>query len=341
MPERRRIWCETLPHEQLLAPATVALLARFSLSPIVAVWPSTTLPTIERVLATFEDQGRPAAIWPMLDDREGRWANAGNVALFARFAGALVEALVERRRPPRELFVDLEPAIEALRGGIAGTAVNAQAAHYVPEAFDKRVQVEAEARFATLAEGLLARGITPSAAIAPMVLLDPDAGPRRPWQDRLGTPVDGPRWKHLSVMLYTSIVEGWSRGTLRREDTRQLLGVAAAATVRRYGERGGLCLGAVGTGAFGNEPVYRSVAELADDVALSLAAGAKDLSLFDLGGVLKRGRPEAWLEAFTTTEAAPSLPAPGLRLRSLLGGARLAGGVFGALSKLRDATFRG
>lgn len=335
MPERRRIWCEMLPYETLLAPETLGLLRRFSLAPIVAVWPRTPLATIARVLQTFADLGLPAALWPMLDDADGRWASAGNAATFCRFAGSLVEQLAAQRSPPGELFVDLEPAIEAMRSGVAGAAVNAQVAHYLPESFDKHILNEAGERFFNLSEGLRAQGVLPSAAIAPMVLLDPRVGAHRPWQERLGTPVDGPRWGHLSVMLYTSIFEGWSRGTLRREDTRQLLGLAARATVERYGAPGGLCVGAVGTGAFGNEPVYRDVAELADDVGLALAGGVTDLSLFDLGGVLKRGRAEAWLGAFTETPAAAALPEPGLRLRSLLGAARLAGGVLGAMSLLR------
>ncbi len=340
MPERRRIWCETLPFETLLAPGTVALLRRSSLAPIVAVWPSTPLGTITRVLGTFADAGLAAAIWPMLDDADGRWASAGNAEVFARFACSLVEQLADARCPPTELFVDLEPAIEAMRSGVASSAVNVQAAHYLPMSFDKQTLNEGEARFAGLAESLIAQGVVPSAAVAPMVLLDPQEGAIKPWQERLGTPVDGPRWGHVSVMFYTSIFEGWSRGALRREDTRQLLGLAATATATRFGERGGLCVGAVGTGAFGNEPVYRDEAELRDDVGLALAAGVRDLSLFDLGGVLKKARPEAWIAAFTDTEAASSLPEPGLRLRSLLGGARLAGGVLGAMSWLRDTTRR-
>jgi hypothetical protein len=53
----------------------------------------------------------------------------------------------------------------------------------------------------------------------------------------------------------------------------------------------------VGTGAFGDEPSYRSVDELRRDVAIATAAGITDLSLFDLGGILRRGPAAAWLEA--------------------------------------------
>src|SRR5262249_13382791 len=68
------------------------------------------------------------------------------------------------------------------------------------------------------------------------------------------------------------------------------------------GTRAGLSLGVVGTGAFGHEPTYPSVNELAFDVTLARHAGIDDLALFDLGGVLARNA-EVWLEAFTTAPA--------------------------------------
>ncbi len=109
-------------------------------------------------------------------------------------------------------------------------------------------------------------------------------------------------------MLYTSILEGWSRGALRRADARALLGVACREAASRLGERAGASIGAVGPGAFGNEPTYRGVAELADDVAVARAAGVDDLALFDLGGVILRGPPEPWLDAFVATGPSRACP---------------------------------
>src|SRR6185295_17904670 len=105
----------------------------------------------------------------------------------------------------------------------------------------------------------------------------------RPYQELLGTPVDGLAWDHVSVMLYTSMIEGWSRGVLRREDARSFLAAAAVLAAARLGDRAGVSLGCVGVGAFGNEPVYRAAVELADDVAIARAAGVDDLTLFELG----------------------------------------------------------
>ncbi len=100
-------------------------------------------------------------------------------------------------------------------------------------------------------------------------------------------------------MLYTSILEGWARGMLDRGDALALLGWSCRTAARRFGAIAGASLGAVGSGAFGDEPTYRSPAELADDVAVARAAGVDDLALFDLGGVLRRPPAEAWLDPFT------------------------------------------
>lgn len=327
---RRRIWCETVPHDELIQQGTVALLRRHAIEPIIAVWPE-TLSSIGRVVARFEDAGLAVALWPMLADADGRWANAGNAAAFAAFVDRV--AVVDPA--PREIAIDLEPAIEAMRASIASRA---RSVHYLPITLDRGAFAAADRALCELVDRLHARGLAVSAAIPPTALFDPpkERG-RAPWQELLGTPVDGPAWDRVSVMLYTSILEGWSRGALDRADVRALFAHAARAAAARFGARAGASLGAVGTGAFGDEPTYRAPRELAEDAACAQAAGLDDLALFDLGGVLRRPPAEAWLDAFVATSAARSLPPPTLRSRAALAAAGLAGSAFGALGRLRDA----
>jgi hypothetical protein len=302
------------------------------MEPIVAVFPSTKVAELAGVLDVLAGEGLPVAIWPMLADGDGRWANAGNAEAFARFTLSLVDELARRGRTPSEVAIDLEPSIEDLRPSVADASVHA---HVFRLSTERGSFPRAREALRALGGALRERGVRISAAAPPTVLLDPARGERRPFRELLGTPVDGLLWDHVSVMLYTSIIEGWSRGVLGREDTRALLGVGAALAVARFGDPAGVSLGAVGVGAFGDEPVYRSSDELADDVAIVTAAGARDLTLFDLGGVLRREDPEAWLEAFTRTAPAESVPAPTLRVRAVLQGARLAGGALGTLRSLR------
>ena len=334
---RRRAWIETLPFEAIARADVVALLASRGIEPIVAVWPRTPLEAIVRVIEAYGEAGLPAALWPMLDDREGRWANAGNAGTFVSFVQELCARLAAAGRAPAEIVVDLEPSIEAMRASFASSA---RSVHMLPIPGDLRPFVAAQARLAALCDALHAEGILASAAAPPTVLLDPREGRARPFQEVQGTPIDGPAWDHVSFMLYTSILEGWSRGVLRRGDARALLGVACRAAADRLGGRAGASIGAVGVGAFGNEPTYRGVAELADDVAIARAAGVDDLALFDLGGVIQRGPPEPWLDAFVATEPAAELPEPSFRLRGVIAAARLAGGVFGALGRGRGTRRR-
>jgi hypothetical protein len=331
---RRRAWIETLPFEAIARAEVVSLLASRAIEPIVAVWPATPIEAIVRVIAAYGAAGQPAALWPMLSDGEGRWVNAGNAGAFADFVQELCAKLTARGSAPAEIVIDLEPSIEAMRGSFASSE---RGVHMPPIPGDLRPYFAARERLRALCDALHSAGILASAAAPPTVLLDPQDGAARPFQEVQGTPVEGPAWDHVSFMLYTSILEGWSRGVLRRADARALLGVACRAAADRLGERAGASIGAVGPGAFGDEPTYRDVSELADDVAVARAAGVDDLALFDLGGVIQRGPPEPWLDAFVATEPAARLPEPSLRLRGVLAGARLAGGMFGVLGRLRGA----
>jgi hypothetical protein len=331
---RRRAWIETLPFEAIARPDVVRLLASRSIEPIVAVWPATSVEAVVQVIAAYGEAGLPVALWPMLSDREGRWANAGNAGVFVAFVHELCAGLTARGLVPAEIVLDLEPSIEALRGSLASNS-NSKAVHMLPIPGDLRPYLAARARLSALGDALHAQGIEVSCAAPPTVLLDPRGGGSRPFEEVQGTPIEGLPWDHVSFMLYTSILEGWSRGVLRRADARALLGLACREAASRLGPRAGASIGAVGPGAFGNEPTYRGVAELADDVAVARAAGVDDLALFDLGGVIQRGPPEPWLDAFVATEPLARLPEPSLRLRTALAGARLAGGVLTALGRLR------
>lgn len=285
-----RIYSEMLPYEDVIRADVVALLRRYEIDVVLAVrpWQIEDLP---RVALTLADANVSVAVWPMLADDEGRWASAKNAAAFAKFVRTTVNALDAARAPVAEVLLDLEPPFAEVR------ALASHAFGLRPAA--GRAFAGAEAELAALAGELRGRGIAVSAAIWPLVALDPPA--ESGWQRILGTPVDALEIDHVSVMVYTSILEGWSRGSLRRKHTLALLDGATRRTMRRWGVRGGVSLGCVGTGAFEDEPIYRSPEELAEDVAIARAAGAENLSLFDLAGVLARPPPEAWLEAFAAS----------------------------------------
>jgi len=265
--------------------AAVELLAARALMPLVAVrpWDLGALPeVVERCRALAV----PLGVWPMLDDAEGRWANTDDMSRFCGFARE-VHAIA----PGAELVVDLEPPIAELR-----RAVTLGPLPFAREALGRaRRLAEARAELGALVESVRRTGGRTSAAVMPSVLFD---RPALPWtQALLGTPLDGVAFDHVSVMLYPSMLEGWSRGVLDRARTRGAFARLCRAARQRFGARAGVSVGAVGIGALGDEPVYRGPRELLEDVATAEAAGVTELSLFDLGGVLRRGGTP-WLDAF-------------------------------------------
>lgn len=293
---RRRIWSETVPLDTLSAPATLQFVRRHGLELLAAVRPG-ELACASRLVRAAHDEGVRLALWPMIDDREGRWASAHNVSEFDRFVRAMLDALERDGALPDELAIDLEPPFGVVSRVFSGLRDprRESARRWLPGGSLR----DAHAQFHALIEDLHARGVAVSAAAMPMVLLDAPESSRGGWQRLLGTPVDHLPWDHVSAMLYTSIFEGWSLGVVRRDDARSVLATLCRRAAERYGATAGVSLGAVSTGAFGDEPVFRSPDELADDVAIAHACGLDALTLFDLGGVLRRPPAEAWLEAFT------------------------------------------
>jgi len=321
--KRRRIWSELLPLEEVRSPAVLGLLARYGLELSIAVRPGTAA-GLPELMRACEGAGVPVAVWPMIADDEGRWASTGNADLFGAFVEEVIGGLGASGITPREVVFDLEPPMPLVQialDGLPGFIRLLQRASGGDAG-------EGVAAYRKLAADLAARGVEPSAAIMPLLLLD---GPERGWERVLGTPVTGVGFGRVNAMLYTSLFEGWSRGLLRRADALSLLAWGSRAAARRFGEAAGVSLGVVGVGALGGEPMYRSVRELREDVAVARAAGVEDLALFDLGGVLARPPAEAWLEAFVDTpHTPPGSPALTfgsaltLRARVALGAARLA-----------------
>lgn len=317
----RRVYSETLPYEQLVRPRTLGLLARYRLEVVLAVRPW-DLAALPRVAKAMLDAGVPLSIWPMLSDQEGRWANMHNASSFANLTLEACDVLVSSGVTPRDVLLDLEPPFAQTRSlaavGASQTHNPVQHANLFAR-FMSRLSGAARGEFDAAGDVLArtvteihARDITTSMAVWPLVALDPPGADT--WQSFLGTPVDALQTGHISVMMYTSILEGWSRGAFRRRDARALLGAATARAVGRWGASAGISLGCVGVGALEDEPTYRSPSELAEDTRIVRAGGCDRLALFDLGGVLSRRPAEAWLEAFASPDVPESLP-PSRRVR--------------------------
>lgn len=309
---RRRIYSELVPLDELASAPILASLAEREVQLLAAVQPGGRDDAL-RVVARARELDLSIGLWPLLSDERGRWLCSENAGEFARWIDELLLEVDRRRLSIDALVLDLEPPIAEVRrltGGRLG-AIRAWLSRRTDPSVHRAIA-------ATLAE----RGIESIAAVTLPVLVPGASG--RGWQKAFGTPIDAP-YRSLHPMLYTSLLEGYSRGVLARSDARALLARFAQLARDTFGDRAGVSLGAVGTGALGDEGIYRDVSELADDVALARLCGVEDIALFDLGGVLARPQPERWLDALVHTPPARDRPTQTLAARAFAGALWLAG----------------
>lgn len=279
---RRRVWCETVPYDQLVRPEVIALVTRYRLDLLLAVrpWQLAEAPDVVR---RYRDHDVFVALWPMLSDEDGRWASASSAPAFIAFTDALLAAVPFAD----EIVLDLEPAKAQLVKWKNWRPTWRQTPSPGRYHDAREALVEATRRWK------VQRRVT--TAILPLIAFELGGQ----WMQRaIGTPASPLHVDRHSVMAYTSLFEGWSRGLVDRGRAETLLAASARMTRFRFAERGGISLGTIGVGAFDDEPCYRRPEELARDVAIVTAAGLTELSVFDLGGILRRPPPEAWLEAF-------------------------------------------
>ncbi|WP_428264965.1 hypothetical protein [Haliangium sp.] len=312
---RRYIWSEYVPYENVRAPRVVRALAEREVVPIVALAPHTAAEA-SAVVRAYRDAEARVGLWPLLDDRAGRWASAANAAWFCDHVRGLVDALAAEDALPDHLAIDLEPPIERMRKLVRG--------RWSPPPPGRGP--DAAGHFRALVEHLDGLGMEVFAAVVPPVLVG-SLDARRGWQRFLETPVDAIPFARVSTMAYTTLLEGYARGLVRRADARALLAGLTREARGHLGERASVSIGAVGTGALGDEKTYRSVAELAEDVAIVRAAGVDDIALFNLDGALARPPLEAWLDALVATPAASQPPPATWRAGAIQGFVRLVGHV--------------
>lgn len=304
---RRGLWAETAPLEALRDAATWRLLGRHGLEVALAVRPA-GVSLVAELVGLSREHGVRAALWPMIEDRAGRWLSVSNAALFAELVR---EVRAQARDAP--VVLDLEPPFPLVRGALDGDRGALSGLFSLVRESPERLT--GERVMAALCSEIVASGAELTLGVVPFVMFD-SAGRSGGWGRLCGAPWELPA-TGVNVMLYTSLIEGYSMGILRRDDARALLAEGCRAAVARLGERASVSIGAVGAGALGDEPVYPDPAALADDAAIAHAAGARDVWLFDLGGVLSRGAPERWLEAFVAPPQLVSLPRSTVRARAV------------------------
>jgi hypothetical protein len=268
----RSVWCETLSHQEL-AQATPLLVGR-NVEVIVCVQPS-TMHTLAAGLSTLTAAGIAYVVWPMLENPDGRWLSNHTAPAFARFLRTVTSTL-QAEGMTASYVLDIEPPFAVL---------SALASRKLPP-MPRRVAASAE--LALWLSEARAQGIPVQTTNMPTQVF----GPARAAMDWV---FGVPHVAHgkYNVMLYSSMIAGI--GGLSRGNTDRVMRAVLRAGKRYAGDRLGVSLGTVGTGAFGDEPCYKSPAELRHDMQICRAHGVHDMALFDLGGIMRSADPEAWI----------------------------------------------
>src|SRR5262245_19247573 len=115
---RRRIWSEDVGYDTLRERRVLDLLCAFGVEPCIAVrpWNAGELPSL---LGAYADRGVRVAVWPMLADADGRWANARNATSFCDFVRGVLDRAARDDARVAELTVDFEPPIAEVRALLA------------------------------------------------------------------------------------------------------------------------------------------------------------------------------------------------------------------------------
>ncbi|MBA2661231.1 MAG: hypothetical protein H0U74_02990 [Bradymonadaceae bacterium] len=293
---RFRIWCEHLAYEDARKAEVLDLLCTGPIHPIFAVLHEADLDELAALLRAVQARGLGAGIWPLLPEALGYWPSERNAAAYFERIQELLSQLEARECAPQWIAVDLEPPIDQvsllLRSsfGLPAAVVQLFLANMDPARF-----ADSSAIFCREIGALNARGFETLGVTLPLAAHDLRDGGTL-WQDLLEAPWAAVPWNHAGIMAYGSMIAGYSRGMLSVEDARAIHFRLFEHLVAAFGERAHASLGVTGTGKLGDEPVYTSAEELAQDVAAARAAGISDIAIFCLEGLI--GRPDAgrWIE---------------------------------------------
>jgi len=326
-----RFWAEFISPPEVVEKA-LPLLAEFGAGVSVSVPEGSLSDENAKAFRDIKAAGVELGFWPLLTREKGYFPNEANVQAYAEMVRELVEWAEGNGVNPDIIAVDLELPLEqisvflgAQSGGGAGTTLD-----MLRKNLDRRRYLEARSGLIELDSWIRSRGIKTLAAVLPWVAVEL-FGDGEIVQDLMETPVAGIAWDLISPMLYVSMFEGMTGGRISAFDANSLVYETVVRLRNKYGGRAAVSLGVTGTGVLGNEPTFDTVEELMVGVEASLAAGARDISIYNLEGVISRENPRVWLEALKS--ARPRIPEKSARVVRTLGALR---NLYPALSRLKD-----
>jgi hypothetical protein len=326
-----RFWAEFISPPEIVEKA-LPLLKEFSAGVSVSVPEGSLTDENAEAFRDIKSAGVELTFWPLLEREKGYFPNEANVPAYTEMVRDLVGWADGNRFLPDMIAVDLELPLEQISlflgarpGGEAKSAFETLRQNLNPRRYR-----EAEAGLIELNSWIRSRGVKTLAAVLPWVAVEL-FGEGETVQDMMETPVGGIEWDLISPMLYVSMFEGMTGGRISAFDANSLVYETSVRLRNKYGRRAAVSLGVTGTGVLGNEPTFETVEELMVGVEASLAAGVRDISIYNLEGVISRENPRSWLEALR--DARPRIPEKSAKVVRTLGALR---NLYPAVSRIKD-----
>jgi hypothetical protein len=326
-----RFWAEFISPPEIVEKA-LPLLKEFSAGVSVSVPEGSLSEENAEAFRAIKAAGVELTFWPLLEREKGYFPNEANVPAFKEMVHDLVAWAEDSGVVPDMIAIDLELPLEQISvllgapgGGGAGRALDMLKANLNPKRYR-----EARSGLIELNSWIQNRGMKTLAAVLPWVAVEL-FGDGETVQDLMETPVAGIEWDLISPMLYVSMFEGMTGGRISAFDANSLVYETLVRLRNKYGGRAAVSLGATGTGVLGNEPIFETVEELMVGVEASLAAGARDISIYNLEGVISRENPRVWFEALKA--ARPRVPEKSVKVVRTLCALR---NLYPVVSRLKD-----
>jgi hypothetical protein len=293
-----RFWVENIDPPEIVEKA-LPLLEEFSAGVCVSTFERSLTGENAGALRALKKAGLQVGLWPLMGMESGYFPNEKNAAEYDGYVRRVIEWADSKAVTPDLLAVDLEMPFDQMTLLLQQGPPRARLERLrgvLRENRDRAKYEGAKSIISELNDWIKARGIKTVVAVLPWVALEIE-GDSEVLQDLMETPISGIDWDILSPMWYSSMIAGLTGGLLNERDA-DWMGYDSCLWLRtRYRERAGVSLGITGTGVLGDERAFPTPEGLMVSVQAALSAGIRDISIYNLEGILESSDPRAWFEA--------------------------------------------
>lgn len=288
-------------------------------------------PSFTAMLDAFKDRGIGQSFlpWPMLDVKDGYYANEITVDKFAALVKRVLDWYCDHGYEiPQGIIVDLEPCTDPeearkaeqvrLEGkkeepkkkdfdimSFVGKLVDGIDENVNPERFEA-----AAVKFGEMQDMMHGYGTKAIAVALPMAYEDIFDN-RLLIQDFMTCPVTNVNWDMINFMIFNTDYVAATKGIITNEEYRHLLYAYGKEFVQKWGaEKSSITLGITNVGIADTRAVQRDPELYRLEVGALLAAGMTNVGIYALDGVLDLPDPRVWIETVKAGKASDFTPDP-------------------------------